>query len=87
MREKFGKEFDRSVALADQQAGNNMLAGILCFHAISQTYASMKKDVSMRKLYNLTDAEYDKILDEVLNQKGRKYISNWDNMMSNPMDC
>lgn len=81
LREKIGKEFDKSVAIANRQAEGDMLAGLFCFHAISQTYASMKKDVSIRKLYNLSDAEYDEILDEVLHQKGRLYISNWDDMV------
>lgn len=80
---KLGKLFDFAVKdVVDACNGNSMLAGIMTFHALSVTYDMLKHDSSMIQQSGLSEKEYLQLLDKVLNMKGRKYISNWDQMLN-----
>lgn len=84
---KIGKCFDNAVKDVDKVCcGEPMLIGVMTFHAISQTYASLKENQSMMKQYGLSQRDYLHLLTKVMNRKGRQYINNWDQMMGNPQN-
>lgn len=81
---KLGRSFDEAVRVVDEKCGGEpMLSGVMTFHAISKTYASLKQNREMIQRCGLDESEYLRVLDKVMNKKGREYISNWDQMMNN----
>ena len=81
---KLGRWFDKAIRDVDEKCdGEPMLSGVMTFHAISQTYASLKLNREMMRQCGLDESEYLRVLEKVMNKKGRQYISNWDQMMNN----
>jgi len=81
LRKKMEKHFDYAVREANKASSNNpFLSGVLCFSSISHMYDSLKRDDDLFQQSGVSRTEYLQILEDVLNQKGREYISNWDQM-------
>ena len=85
-----GDCFDKSVKTATKDVDEPMLAGVIVFSALANTYDSLKHDNAMLQKCGLSKSEYLELLEDILNKKGRKYISNWNQMkrrsQSNYMD-
>lgn len=79
-----GNRFDMSIKDATKGVDNQMIAGIVVYHAIARTYNSLKHDSSMIQKCGLSYSDYIQLLDKVLDKKGREYISNWDQMKRGP---
>lgn len=79
---KLGRCFDEDIRdINEKYGGEPMLSGVMTFHAISKTYASLKQNSEMMQQCGLDEYKYLRILENVMNKKGRQYISNWDQMM------
>ena len=77
-----GKRFDQAVKEVMKLCGDMpMIAGVMAFNALTKTYDSLKYDTSMVRQCGLNTYEYLKLLEKIFNNKGRKYISNWNQMM------
>lgn len=78
---RIGKQFDRAVKDAVEQSGGEpLIAGVLVYSAIAKTYDSLKHDGSFIRQCGLPEPEFMQLLENVLNKKGREYVSNWDQM-------
>ena len=79
---KLERLFDEVVGEVDKICSDeSILSGVMTFHALSQVYASLKHDHEMMQRCGLDESEYLRVLEKVMNKKGRQYISNWDQMM------
>ena len=76
-----GDYFDKAVMdAADSSGGNPMIAGVMIFSTIAQTYDSLKRNNTVIQKCGLSNSDYLQLLEKVLNKKGREYLSNWDQM-------
>ena len=79
-----GDYFDKAVIdAADSSGGNPMIAGVIIYYAIANTYDSLKNNNYVMQKCRLSYSDYLQLLEKVLNKKGREYISNWDQMRKN----
>lgn len=79
-----GDYFDKSIKAATKGVDNPMIAGLVVYHAIARTYNSLKHDSLMIQKCGLSYSDYLQLPEKVLDKKGRKYISNWDQMKRGP---
>ena len=82
LEKELGKVFDKAVRDVDELCGgSSLLAGVMTFSALSDAYKSLEYNYSIIQKSGLSPDEYQAVLWKVFNKKGRKYISNWDQMM------
>ena len=79
-----GDYFDRSIMAAVRGVDNPMIAGVVVYSAIAETYDSLKHDNAMIQKCGLSNSDYLQLLEKVLNKKGQKYLSNWNQMRRGP---
>ena len=79
-----GDYFDRSIMAAVRGVDNPMIAGVVVYSAIAETYDSLKHDNAMIQKCGFSNSDYLQLLEKVLNKKGREYLSNWDQMRRCP---
>ena len=75
-----GDFFDKSIMAAVKGVDNPMIAGVIVYSAIANTYDSLKHDNTMIQKCGLSNSDYLQLLEKVLDKKGREYLSNWDQM-------
>lgn len=76
-----GEHFDKSVdSVIKSCGGNPLIAGVTTFSALANTYDSLKHNDAMILKCGLSKSDYLQLLEKVLDKKGHKYISNWDQM-------
>ena len=61
--------------------GVDLIAGVMVYHSIGQTYSNLKGNYELFEKSKLSAAEYEKMLRKIMNKVGRKYLSNWDALM------
>lgn len=79
-----GDYFDRSIMAAVRGVDNPMIAGVVVYSAIAETYDSLKHDNAIIQKCGLSNSDYLQLLEKVLNKKGQKYLSNWNQMKRGP---
>lgn len=79
-----GDYFDRSIMAAVRGVDNPMIAGVVVYSAIAETYDSLKHDNAIIQKCGLSNSDYLQLLEKVLNKKGQKYLSNWNQMRRGP---
>lgn len=77
-REMIEKFFKRSVRSAQEASGGlEMIEGVMVFQMLERTYETLRFDVMFMHQCGLTDDEYQRILKEVLDDMGHKYVYFW----------
>lgn len=79
-----GDYFDRSIMAAVRGVDNPMIAGVVVYSAIAETYDSLKHDNAIIQKCGLSNSDYLQLLEKVLNKKGQEYLSNWNQMRRGP---
>lgn len=79
-----GDYFDRSIMAAVRGVDNPMIAGVVVYSAIAETYDSLKHDNTIIQKCGLSNSDYLQLLEKVLNKKGQEYLSNWNQMRRGP---
>ncbi|MCQ2255489.1 MAG: hypothetical protein MJZ29_08325 [Bacteroidaceae bacterium] len=61
--------------------GNEIVAGVMVFYSISTVYKELNENYHAHILSGMSRSEYMEIVERVMNKVGRRYLSNWDQMM------
>ena len=64
-----------------KSGGNEMIAGVMTFYAISTVYKELNENYLSHMAPGLSRAEYMTIVERAMNNVGRKCLSNWDQLM------
>lgn len=82
LERELNKRYERAVISALRNCDNEIIAGVIAFHAITHTYDSLKHDSTLMESCGLSHQEYLRAVDASFYREGPKYISNF-NMMVN----
>lgn len=77
---ELNRRYKRSVTSALKNCDNELLDGMMVYHAIITTYDSLKHNMVLMDLYGFSQLEYLKAVEESLYREGPKYISNFNAM-------
>lgn len=61
--------------------GSDMIAGVMTFYAISTVYKELNENYLSHIVPGMSRAEYMTIVERTMDKVGRKYLSNWDQLM------
>lgn len=82
LEKELGRVFDKAVGHVDDLCGgSSLIAGVMTFSALCDAYKSLEYNYTIIQKSGLSPDDYQAVLWSVFNKKGRKYISNWDQMM------
>lgn len=61
--------------------GSEIVAGVMVYYSISTVYKELNENYHVHILPGMSRSEYMKIVERVRDKVGRRYLSNWDQMM------
>lgn len=78
------KMFNDAAKKSLRECGDSeLVAGVMVFYSISTVYKELNENYLAHILPGMSRSEYMAIVERVRDKVGRRYLSNWDQLMQN----